>query len=151
MKAASGLRATAGTMQPRTLQVQVCTIEANDAAVHSPLGNMATGDHPAQAETAAKLQAVEDKLGKHQADAKATSEADQTMGEDGRQQSEVTQGTTAALGKNQPAVDTRELQALQMRENLSLEETRVKVSQASLEPADLLKASELWTAHLRVP
>ena len=42
---------------------------------------MATGDHPAQAETAAKLQALADKVGKHQADAKASSESDQTKRE----------------------------------------------------------------------
>ena len=102
---AAFIEATAVPLQPRTLQVQDSTGKANDAAVHSPLGDVAIGDHPAQAAT---LQAVADKVGKHRADAKATSEADKPMGEDGRQ-SEVTQGTTAALGKNQPAVDTREL------------------------------------------
>jgi hypothetical protein len=64
-ESASGLRATADTLQPRTLLVQVCEIEANDAAVYSPLGNMATGNHPAQAEKADKLQAVADKVEHH--------------------------------------------------------------------------------------
>ena len=55
--AASDLQATADNMPPRTLQVQVSMGKANDAAVHSPLGYVAIGDHPAHTETASKLQA----------------------------------------------------------------------------------------------
>ena len=72
--AASDRQATADNMPPRTLQVQVSMGKANDAAVHSPLGNMATGDYPAHAETAPKLQAAPDEVEKHQADEIAASD-----------------------------------------------------------------------------
>ena len=71
--AASDIQATADNMPPRTLQVQVRMGKANDAAVHSPLGNMATGDFPAHAETGPKLQAATDEVEKHQTDEISTS------------------------------------------------------------------------------
>ena len=48
---------------------QVNMGKANDAAVHSPIGNMATGCYPARAETAPKLQAAPKEVERHQADA----------------------------------------------------------------------------------
>ena len=71
---AAFIEATAVPLQPRTLQVQDSTGKANDAAVHSPLGDVAIGDHPATAETAPKLQAVAEVVEKHRADEMAASD-----------------------------------------------------------------------------
>ena len=72
--AASEPQPAADPWQPRALQVQDSTGKANDAAVHSPLGYVAIGDHPVHAETASKLQAAAEKVEKHQAEEMAASE-----------------------------------------------------------------------------
>ena len=47
--------APADTMPPAVIQVQLCPDELKDAAANLPVGGMATGDHPSQAEAAQEV------------------------------------------------------------------------------------------------